>query len=95
MTSTAAFAGSVLADAVGTMRLPEELIQQRVRRIQQDLHAHSHYQRKSDFKRFIRATLSFCSTPKGDDPESSWRSHEAYVDLTGYSGVFFPAACLW
>ena len=46
MTSIAAFAGSVLADAVATMRLPEELIQQRVRRIQQDLLAHSQYLRE-------------------------------------------------
>lgn len=59
MTSIAALAGSVLADAVATMRLPEELIQQRVRRIQQDLLAHSHYLRESDFTAIHPGDLEF------------------------------------
>ncbi len=41
------------------MRLPEELIQQRVRRIQQDLLAHSHYLRESDFTAIHPSDLEF------------------------------------
>ena len=49
----------MLADAVATMRLPEELIQQRVRRIQQDLLAHSHYLREPDFTAIHPGDLEF------------------------------------
>jgi hypothetical protein len=59
MTSIAALAGGVLADAVASMRLPEELIQQRVRRIQQDLLAHSRYLRESDFTAIHPGDLEF------------------------------------
>ena len=41
------------------MRLPEELIEQRVRRIQQDLLAHSHYLRESDFTAIHPSDLEF------------------------------------
>jgi hypothetical protein len=59
MTSIATVAGSVLADAVASMLLPEELIQQRVRRIQQDLLAHSRYLRESDFTAIHPGDLEF------------------------------------
>jgi hypothetical protein len=59
MSSIAVLAGSVLADAVASMRLPEELIQQRVRRIQQDLLTHSRYLRESDFTAIHPSDLEF------------------------------------
>jgi hypothetical protein len=59
MTSIAAVAGSVLADAVASMQLPEELIQQRVRLIQQGLLAHSRYLQQSDFTAIHPGDLGF------------------------------------
>jgi len=59
MTSIAAIAGSMLADAVASMRLHEELIQQRLRRIQQGLLAHSRYLRESDFTAIHPGDLEF------------------------------------
>jgi hypothetical protein len=55
----AVLAGSVLADAVASMRLPQEFIQQRVRRIQQDLLAHSRYLRESHFTAIHPGDLEF------------------------------------
>ncbi len=59
MNSITAVAGSGLADAVATLQLPKELIQQRIRQIQQDLLAHSHYLRESDFTAIHPGDLEF------------------------------------
>ncbi len=59
MTSISVVAGSVLADAVASTRLSEELIRHRFGQIQQDLLAHSRYLRESDFTSIHPCDLEF------------------------------------
>jgi hypothetical protein len=59
MTPSPALSKSPLADTILFTRLPEELIQQRVRQIQQDILAHSRYLREPDFTAIHPHDLQF------------------------------------
>jgi hypothetical protein len=59
MLTPPASATSALMEAVPCFNQPEELIRQRVQEIHQDLLAHSHYIRESDFTRIHTEDLKF------------------------------------